>query len=182
MRDFTRRAVLGLWAATTLVVAAEPRQIENRQLTWADFRGEPEAESPYDAYTYWSVHYSYDAPTRDGDGYRVSPRVWNQLDGRSWVKPRVKEAPVSTALLDHEQGHYTLGVLCALEFKKLASTRRFGKHYHAELRDLFDQVLKKFLDLEQRYDAETRHMWDRAAQREWNQRLARMVSERWADR
>jgi hypothetical protein len=182
MRAIARMVTLCIWAATSLVIAAESRQIENRQLTWADFKGEPEADSPYDAYTYWSVHYSYDAPTLDGDGFRVVVRVWNQLDSRSWVKPRVKADPSTAALLDHEQGHYTLGVLCALEFKKVASGRRFGKHYHAEIRDLFDQILKNYVDMEKRYDAETLHMRNPAAQQTWDRRLAQLVSERWADR
>lgn len=85
-------------------------------------------------------------------------------------------------LLNHEQGHYTLGMLCALEFKKAASGRRFGVHYHAEIRSLFGQIQQKYLEMEQAYDAETRHMLDHAAQQAWDQRLARMVSERWPDR
>lgn len=181
MRACVRAAALCLWAVSSLVVVAESRQIENRQLTWADFRGEPEADSPFDAYTYWSVHYTYDAPTLDGDGFRVVVRVWNQLDARSWVKPNVKKDPSTAALLDHEQGHYTLGVLCALEFKQAASQRRFGRHYHAEIRALFDQTLKKYVDMEKHYDAETRHMRDPAAQKTWDRRLAQLVSEGWPE-
>jgi hypothetical protein len=171
-----------LLAAVPLVWAADSQQIENRKLTWGDFRGTPEPDRPYDAYTYWSVQYSYDAPTREGDGYRLVVRVWNVLGERSWVNPKVLKDPKNADLLDHEQGHYTLGVLCALEFKREASRRRFGAHYHAEIRGLFDQTLNKYLDLEKAYDSETRHMLDRAAQHSWDQHLARMVSEHWGDR
>jgi hypothetical protein len=178
----SRVVFLCVLAASSLVFTAEPRQIENRRLTWTDFRGTPETDRPYDAYTYWSVHYSYDAPTRDGDGFRLIVRVWNQLDDRSWVKAHVLKDPNNGELLDHEQGHYTLGVLCALEFKKVASRNVFGAHYHVEIRSLFDQILNKYVDLEKVYDAETGHMWNREGQKAWDQRLARMVNERWGDR
>jgi len=176
------RSTLCVLVAASAVFAAEPRQIENRKLVWSDFRGHPEVGKPYDAYTYWSVHYSYDAPTREGAGLRVIVRVWNQLEDRSWVKAHVLRDPKNGDLLNHEQGHYTLGVLCALEFKKAASGRLFGPQYHGEIRSLFDQVLKKYVAMEEDYDIETRHMRDRAAQRAWDRRLAQMVSECWADR
>ena len=182
MRAWLRVATLCVLAAVTLVFAAEPRQIENRRLTWADFRGIPEVGKPYDAYTYWSVHYSYDAPARERDGFRVRVQVWNQLEDRSWVKPYAFKDPKNGELLNHEQGHYSMGVLCALEFKKAASGRLFGPQYHSEIRSLFDQILGKYVDLEKTYDAETRHMLNRAAQRSWDRRLALMVSEGWADR
>ena len=182
MRVAARAIALGLLATISLVYAAEPGQIEHRKLSWADFRGTPEADRPYDAYTYWSVQYSYDAPTREGDGFRLSVRVWNRLGERSWVRPQVLKDPKNGELLNHEQGHYTLGLLCALEFKKAASGRLFGAHYHAEIQSLFDQILKKYVDLEKVYDAETGHMRNRDRQRAWDQQLARMVSERWAER
>jgi len=176
------KSALCALAAVVLVQAAEPRQIENRKLTWADFQGVPEAGSPYDAYTYWFVHYRYDAPKRDGDGYRIEVQVWNRLGERSWVKPQAQPGAYGAELLNHEQGHYTLGVLCALAFKKAVSARVFSQDYPAEIKALFDQVLKTHLELEKAYDAETRHMRNRAAQGAWDRRLETLVSERWADR
>ncbi len=175
-------AALSMLVATSMVVAATPRQIENRKLAWADFQGAPETSRPFDAYTYWSVHYSYDAPVQEGTGFRVHVQVWNQLDDRSWVKPYVAKDPKKEELLNHEQGHYTMGVLCALEFKQAASGRLFGPQYHSEIRSLFDQILGKYVALEKTYDAETRHMLDRVAQQAWDRRLALMVRERWAAR
>lgn len=92
MRIWARALTLCGLAAASLVCAAEPGQIELRKLSWADFRGTPEAGKPYDAYTYWSVSYSFDAPIREGDGFRVKVRVWNLLGERSWVKPHVQKA------------------------------------------------------------------------------------------
>ncbi|NWJ40235.1 MAG: hypothetical protein HXX12_04600 [Geothrix sp.] len=182
MRPLSRFAALCLLIAAPLMAADEHRQIENRRLSWTDFRGVPEADKPFDAYTYWTVHYRYEAPVREGDGFRITVRVWNQLGDRSWVRPHALRGARSAELLNHEQGHYTLGLLCALEFKKAATERRFGPRPQVEIRDLFDQVLRKYVDLEKTYDAETQHMRDRAAQRTWDQRLAQMVGERWVER
>jgi hypothetical protein len=182
MNRFCLRSTLSVLVLASVVFAAETQRIENRKLTWTDFRGNPESDRSYDAYTYWSVHYGYDAPTREGDGFRVIVRVWNQLDERSWVKPHVPLDPLNTELLNHEQGHYTLGVLCALEFKKATSDRLFGAHYHAEIRSIFDEILKKYVDLEKVYDAETKHMRDRVGQTAWDRRFAQLVSDRWGDR
>ncbi len=164
-----------------MALAQQP-QIENRRLTWEDFRGQPAAGSPFDAYTYWTVRYRYEAPRREADGLHIVFRVWNQLGERSWVKAHTPREHVKADLLNHEQGHYTIGVLCALEFKQTASARRFGENYDAEIRGLFDEILKKYLTLEKAYDAETRHMQDRERQKAWDLRLARMVEERWGDR
>ncbi|MCE1205193.1 MAG: hypothetical protein LWW79_11370 [Holophagaceae bacterium] len=173
---------LCLLAATLPMAAGETRQIENRRLSWADFRGVPEADKPFEAYTYWTVHYRYDAPIREGDGFRITARVWNELEERSWVRPGALRGARSTELLNHEQGHYSLGLLCALEFKQAVTERRFGPRHSLEVKDLFDQILRKYVDLEKRYDAETRHMSDRVAQRAWDQRLAQLIAERWPSR
>jgi hypothetical protein len=171
-----------LLATASLAWAAESPQIENRKLTWTEFQGQPEADSPFDAYVYWSVHCSYDAPMREGDGFRVPIRVWNQLDARSWVKPQVHLNQQKAELLNHEQGHYTIGVLCALEFKQAVSGRIFDGNYHAEIRRILDHVQQKYLALEKAYDAETSHMRDEARQAFWDRRLAQLVSERWGNR
>lgn len=182
MNHFFTRIALCVLTAATLAVAAELPQIENRKLTWEEFRGKPEAGSPFDAYVYWSVHCSYDAPKQEADGFRIPVRVWNQLDARSWVKPQVLLSPMKAELLNHEQGHYTLGVLCALEFKRTISGRRFDANYHAEIRRILDRILNKYLDIEKVYDAETSCMRDPVRQTFWDLHLARMVSERWGDR
>jgi hypothetical protein len=174
---FLRRILLAALALVVPVLAAQT--VENRRLTWADFKGTPDAASPYDAYTLWSVRYQYDAPERTSEGLRIRFRVWNRLDDRSWVKwntPREHQKP---ELLNHEQGHYSLGVICALSFKKATTTYRFTTDYQAEAARLFSETLERVRALERAYDAETRHMYDRYEQKNWDAKLEHMIEELW---
>jgi hypothetical protein len=174
---FFRRILLAALVLVAPVLAAQT--IENRRLTWADYKGTPDAASPYDAYTYWSVRYEYDAPERSPKGLRLRFRVWNRLGERSWVKWNTPREHQKAELLNHEQGHYSLGVICALSFKKSASTYRFTSDYQAEAARLFSETLERVRALERSYDAETRHMYDRHGQKDWDAKLEHMIDELW---
>ena len=175
-----RRILLAALVLVVPVLAAQT--VENRRLTWADFKGTPEAASPYDAFTRWSVRYEYDAPERTPEGLRLHFRVWNRLDERSWVKENTPREHQKAELLNHEQGHYSLGVICALSFKKTASTYQFTSDYQAETARLFTETLERVRALELAYDAETRHMYDRNQQRAWDAKLQQMIQELWVYR
>jgi hypothetical protein len=175
-----RRLLLAALVLMAPVLAAQT--VENRRLTWADFKGTPDAASPYDAYTHWSVRYEYDAPERTPEGLRLRFRVWNRLDERSWVKWNTPREHQKAELLNHEQGHYSLGVICALSFKKAASTYRFTSDYQAEAARLFSETLERVRALERAYDAETRHMYDRYEQKDWDAKLEHMIGELWTYR
>jgi len=163
-------------AATSTLVA---EGIENRRLTWDDFKGAPDVASPFDAYTYWSVRYSYDTLERTAEGWRLRFHVWNRLGDRSWVKRDPTREAQLAELLNHEQGHYSLGVICALSFKKAVASYPFTTNYRAEASRLFGETLERVLALEKAYDTETRHMHDRAQQKAWDAKLARMIEELW---
>jgi len=176
-----RRSIL-LITLVLATAALTAQAVENRQLTWADFKGTPDAASPYDSYTRWSVRYEYDAPERTPEELRLRFRVWNRLDERSWVKWNTPREHQKAELLNHEQGHYSLGVICALSFKKAVSTYRFTSDYQAEATRLFTETMERVRALERAYDAETRHMYDRTQQRAWDAKLQQMIQELWVYR
>lgn len=55
----------------------------------------------------------------------LNPSV--HVNKTSWVRHE------SDWLLSHEQGHYLIGCLCALEFKKLAMMENFTPNYKTEI-------------------------------------------------
>ena len=94
-------------------------------LTWDDFKSEPIPNSQWKAHTYWCVGYTFDIKMRKMKKsnnikleyvnivrYRLSMNTWAQLSDRCWVRNKWPR------LLEHETGHYIIGCLCALEFKK----------------------------------------------------------------
>jgi hypothetical protein len=175
------RTAFVLVAFIAAFAGADSGGIARKVLTWADFVGTPDADSPYDAYTYWMVSYSY-SWKRGSDGYAiVDLSVRNWLDEKSWVKyPLPKN---HKQLLAHEQRHYDFSVLTALEFKRLVTASKFHpSEVDAEIERLFDDTLAFYVDLELAYDEETNHGLDRDGQRRWDEWFDSEIARLWRHR
>jgi len=141
--------------------------IERRMLSWSDFVGTPDAASPYDAYTWWTVHYDYTWTAGPAGSADVTVTVSNRLSEESWVRRPLP--PNQVSLLRHEQGHYDFSVLVALDFRRaVAGTRFSAALVDQTLADLFGAALERCKALELRYDEETAHGADPEAQARWN--------------
>lgn len=74
------------------------------------------------------------------------------LSNKSWVRHQ------HSLLLDHERGHYLLGCLCALEFKKRVEDRYYTENtVKRDIWLIFKKTLDEFLEIEIQYDLETEH-------------------------
>jgi len=151
---------------------ARSKRPEFPKLSWEDFHAAPEKESNFYAYSYWNVYYNYDVKISDGRA-RITMHAKCLFDNkRSWVKADRK----SDDLLEHEQGHYYIGCLCALTFKKKANSMIFSeKNYKSEVRRLFDETLEEFIKIEKLYDEETDHYCDRPQQKRWDKSLINQI-------
>ena len=171
-------AILVMLAVISCDLYSQEKNIDTRKLTWADFKGKPDDSSRYDSYTYWNVYYKYDAPVIEGNKVKIKFRVWNELGNNSWVKfntPREYQKP---ELLNHEQGHYNIGAICALEVKKKFVTSTYSiKSYHQEIKKIFDQTFQGCVDWEKKYDNETKHMYNRTAQKKWDALFQKKLNE-----
>lgn len=149
------------------------KKIIIKKLRWSDFRGFPEYGDRFDATAPWHVYYEYDEPVFVGNQAKITFRVWNALDPRSWVN-----LSESDELLNHEQGHYDTGVICALEFKKRLSTCSFTKsNYRNEIEQVFQEVLGKHINMDKRYDRQTNHSQYRDAQARWDNFFQGKIAE-----
>ena len=150
----------------------EPKKSEFPKLTWDDFRAKPNMESKYFAYSYWKIVYSYKA-TIAGSRATISAQAKCIFEkDRAWVKEEKK----TQELLEHEQGHYYIGCLCALTFKKRVKSTTFSKdNYVIELKKLFKDTLHEFLQLEKLYDEETCHFYNQEKQKIWDRDLNRKM-------
>lgn len=114
-------------------------------------------------------------PTRDGSRWKlggISLRV--KLDRKAtWV---VRGAPTKY-LLQHEQGHWDILGLVVREYHAALEVLRADEH--TEFGDLVAAEEEKFQAkgdrLEKRYDKETKHSLDKAAQARWNKQLAELM-------
>ena len=140
-------------------------------LTWNDFEGKPDLSSPWVAYTYWRIGYKHRANFTK-DRVNLELKVSIKLEDKSWTKQKE-----DNCLLKHEQGHFNIGLLCALEFKKRAREYKFTRDYNVELKKLFKETLEEFLKLEKLYDDETCHYKNKEKQREWENKIERALGE-----
>ena len=144
------------------------------KLRWSDFWGPINEESPHKAYTYWYIRYSYSSIIKEGKVI-VDLTIECHFDKkRAWVKPDYQ----TDELLNHEQGHYNIGCICAMEFKKRLKEAVLTPEKHKEeIKALFDSTLKEFLEFEKRYDKETEHFRNKEKQREWDALIQQKIED-----
>lgn len=136
------------------------------QLNWDDFKGKPDHGSPFFAYTYWSVNYAYEAFTIRGDTVKWNVKIILDLTKDSWKK----KENLSDSLLNHEQGHFDIGRICASETQRLVNTTVFLRtnNYKEQLQKLVVNTVEKYRKMNAQYDEETDHGKNRTAQLKWD--------------
>ena len=140
---------------------------KNRPLTWVDFKGEPDKGSSYDANTYWTITYnikgiSFREDTANISGFSIILSMQEKL---SWSKPEKQ----TNILLKHEQGHFDLALICQREImRQINGTIFFKADFKEKIPTIFSTILKKYQLLESKYDEETNHSKNQAAQDTWN--------------
>ncbi|WP_460913936.1 DUF922 domain-containing protein [Spirosoma areae] len=140
----------------------------NGKLSWEDFSGPVEADSKYSATTYWQVNYTYKVLSVHGDTVNLDWQVFTSLKGTSWVQPDKK----TDELLQHEQGHFNIGQLCALRFNKvIKSTILLKSNYVEKINLIFKSILAEANQMDLQYDEETNHSRNRSEQKKWNQKI-----------
>ena len=154
--------------------ASQEKEKEFPKLTWLDFRARPKQDSHFYAHSYWIVSYSYSVVIR-GNQAKVNMNAKCVFEkDRSWAKPELK----SKELLEHEQGHYYIGCLCALNLKKKINSTTFTKvNYKNELQRIYRENMDEFLAMEKRYDEETHHFLDQEVQKKWDKLLNKNINE-----
>jgi Bacterial protein of unknown function (DUF922) len=146
-----------------------------RALTWNDFTGKPEKESPHDANTYWNIDYSFKGVNFIGDTAVFSGlNIKLELNAKlSWVK-KEKE---TDALLKHEQGHFDIGRLCVRALQQAYTTNVFlRKDLQAKLNSTFSEIMKTYHEMGIQYDKETDHSKNKEAQKRWEDLLAEKLA------
>jgi hypothetical protein len=92
-------------------------------LTWEHFPGEVNQTMIWSAHVFWNIEYHV---IKTGKKPYVNVNV--QILPKSWVKCHKK----CDHLLNHEQGHFLIGNLCALEFLRRVHTHHYVSTEHFE--------------------------------------------------
>lgn len=148
--------------------------ISGDKLKWEYFTGKPDSVSGYWAGTYWGVYFHYNIIATHGDTVTINLQTTHVLKENSWVL----SSKESDELLNHEQGHFNLAILCEAGFKQAMDTiTLFRYNYFQKIDATFNAVLKDIQELELQYDKETNHMLNTKEQKIWDDKIAGMLKE-----
>jgi hypothetical protein len=152
----------GTLTADTLYYARD------RPLRWSDFLGRPRPGSPSAALSF--TGFSYDASSvQKADTILVTLylQVYFDRDG-SWVRTDDKNAYA----LSHEQLHFDIAKVAEQGFRDSVLSKRFSPQYYPiEIHFLYWDCWRKMNQMQQEFDAETRHGQDRLKEAEWEKRI-----------
>ncbi|MDC6367073.1 MULTISPECIES: DUF922 domain-containing protein [Flavobacteriaceae] len=148
-----------------------PWSMEKR-LTWSDFKGKvPPAAVPA-ATTASGISYSYTANLIHHEvhlDFEVNAYFY---PNESWYKPDICD----DLTLSHEQLHFDIAELFARKMRDKLKRTSFSDNVKAEIRKIYQEILKELQDYQELYDWETDFSRKRAKQLEWNQKVDSLLN------
>jgi hypothetical protein len=147
----------------------------DQKLTWEDFKSAPDHSHPYAAITFSGMSISF-----SGMSYGLSDDVVNGetninykvncffIASKSWVKRRYKG---DKGLLKHEQLHFDITELYTRKFREELSKMTFTDNVKAEIKEVHRRITKEKTLLQEKYDLETDHSKNEAAQKRWQLKI-----------
>jgi hypothetical protein len=149
--------------------------IEDRKLTWRDFKGRPERQyDEYVAVVYYDVFYDY-VYQKKHRKVNIDFSVWCEFGDKSWSRRYLKYDDDGDYILAHEQGHYDMGRLCAMELRKHFSEFNFdADRYKTQIDSIYDVTWNKYEKLNEQYDNETDHSLEEDEQERWSNTIDSM--------
>lgn len=146
----------------------------NRPLTWDDFKGAPDYNNVGGAVT--SSGFAFDANMNMvANTVYLNVNVFTFFSKKnSWKKPNINSA----YHLLHEQHHFDITRISAQKFyNDLLATNFTLGNYEKLLTSIFNRDFEENNILQQKYDNETRHSIDTAAQLRWNDKIAQQIND-----
>ncbi|MDX1478570.1 MAG: DUF922 domain-containing protein [Saprospiraceae bacterium] len=162
--SYLRLIILLIFSTLAPGVCAQDAVIvwdRDRPLSWSDFQGPPDPDSEHAAGTYSGVRYTYTYTMPDRT---FTFEVAAYFDpARSWRKPDAN----SDYLLQHEQLHFDISELHARLLRKAFAEADFSERFETEIKAIHAENSAARRAMQRRYDGETDHSNNRAAQQRW---------------
>lgn len=154
-----------------LCAFAPHERIFPEQLDWnTHFRAQADAGSPYAAVTSTIWQYGYNSTIR-GNNLKIDFSFLGGVDSnKSWVKrEKIRDRATSKALLNHEQGHVYINFLLLKNGEIVLRNQPYTVQNYKRLVERKAKEISNFYnDMQERYDAETKHGSDLEAQKKWD--------------
>lgn len=146
---------------------------KNRLLTWRDFQGIPDKNSPFVAKSQTGIHfkYSYTLKENSVDVEFSVNSFFNRK--KSWKK----SDRVSSHVLKHEQTHFDITELHARKFRKKLEDFSFTKDVKNEIEQLYLQMEEERTTMQKQFDAESNHSRNREKEFAWRKFVAKELNK-----
>lgn len=155
-------------------------EINNRLLTWADFKG----NRPLDTFTAmacWDLVRDTAVTTSTTKKPVFTAHAYFYPLESTVSQKYLAEKPDSLKqhLLNHEQKHYDLARVAAIQLNELYRSFSFNPANATKQADsIRDRVARAVVRLQYIYDTETRHSKDHTAQKRWNGIITEAMKKR----
>lgn len=145
----------------------------NRKLTWADFLGQPVANSAAAAITNSGFGFGMGTYTKAGKTNVNITISCNFNKSRSWVK----SAYANEYVLNHEQHHFDLSWYCTLQFyKKLKAASFTSSNFRDQVGKIYTESYTLMRQLQDAYDSETSNGILKDKQALWNKKIDSLIA------
>ncbi|MEZ2414722.1 DUF922 domain-containing protein [Muriicola sp. E247] len=140
----------------------------SHRLSWEDFKSPPPAGSRVAATTASGIAYQFSALEQAGEmevDCSVNAYFYPEA---SWYRPEV----ANDIILSHEQLHFDISELFARKMRRKIKGYRFTSNVKAEMKNIYNGIIKELRDFQSRYDEETNYSRAVEKQGEWNAMIA----------
>lgn len=160
-----------LMATTALIAQPANDRIEwsaSRKLTWNDYNGAPDPKigAAASTTTYLKIEYEIE------NGkllYYISSTFSPSL---SWVRHKTDH------ILGHEQGHFDIAEIFARKLHQQMKEYKFNKATFREvLGKMYNDIQSQKDALQNQYDRESNHSINKEKQKEWEEKIAKLLKE-----
>ncbi|MBS1771781.1 MAG: DUF922 domain-containing protein [Bacteroidetes bacterium] len=145
---------------------------KNVPLKISDFAGTPDDLSLAAALTFSGINMKYERSTNGhSTSYKITIAPYFDKT-RSWCKKKIP------GVLNHEQMHFNITAIKAYELSKAIQSYTFtNENFEKEINALFKKYDSENGKMQQQYDKETSHGQKADKQKEWNEKIIRLLSE-----
>jgi len=175
-----------VWALDTII---ESPWEKSRSLTWNDFRGIPNLNSPYLAWVEGDLKYKYEWKTENSGTCKYRFTKAEAVAYFSKIESWVKEKGKTDALLKHEQGHFDILEIHAKKFNERANRELLNHAFScpgrnglvsegtinnaakAKVATIFNQIMNEMKLMEKNYGSQTNHGLNSFAQGKWDSKI-----------
>ncbi len=146
------------------VIGYTPKQ----KLVIADFKGSPDEASNAVAITSSGFLFNAGFRSKDGKATMLLTVECSFNRQKSWMKERGKNAYI----LEHEQHHFDITYIGAMQFmEKLKKTKFTTGNYKEQLQTIYQKAVEEMQQQQIQYDTETGNGTNKEKQAWWNDKI-----------